>query len=290
LVWLDASGRAGTVSIAANVNFPATLADSVSSAGTANRMAGMRVTVNFVGGGSSTASWISSGTTSGQASNTIGNGTWTLAVTGDPGAVFNSGNPDGTAVNGWTLTSTATSVAIASVSLDGGPGNVVFDRDNFTNGQVGTPNSALGIDYTFFTESGVNSPFGVTVTYSRIVQFTGPSQPAQGAFYAGLSFSFTSGGPFEATPGVNAVWRFYQDVDFVVSALKITSITRSGNGVLLECRGAPSAVNRVEASNDLSPNSFSTLGSPTADDSGAFPFTDPNPGNLPKRFYRVAYP
>jgi len=29
---------------------------------------------------------------------------------------------------------------------------------------------------------------------------------------------------------------------------------------------------------------------PTADDSGAFPFTDPNPDNLPKRFYPVAYP
>jgi hypothetical protein len=262
----------------------------------------MRVTVTFVGGGSSTASWVGSGTTNGQASNTIGNGTWTLALGGDPGVVTDSTNPNGTAMNFWTLTSTATSVAIASVSLDG-VGNVVFDRNNFTNGQIGTPSSGLGIDYTFLSESGANAPFGVTVIYSRIVQFTGPGQPGQGAFYtgsttttgvgdlwAGLSFSFTSGGPFQASPSGNAVWRFFQDTDFVVPALKITSIAKAGNGVLLNCRGVPNAANRVEGSNDLSPNSFSTLGSPGGDATGVFQFTDPNPDNLAKRFYRVAFP
>jgi hypothetical protein len=77
----------------------------------------------------------------------------------------------------------------------------------------------------------------------------------------------------------------------VLPNLQILSITPSGNGVLLNCLGVPNAVNRVEASNDLTvPNSFSTLGSPTADATGAFQFTDPNPSNLTKRFYRLAYP
>jgi hypothetical protein len=76
----------------------------------------------------------------------------------------------------------------------------------------------------------------------------------------------------------------------VLPVLKITSITRSGNGVLLKCLGVPNAVNRIQASDDLSPNSFSTLASPTASATGAFQYTDTNPTNLQKRFYRLAFP
>lgn len=302
-----ASLRAGSISYAVDVTTPLVPADSmVPVAVTGSRMAGIRVTVNFVGGGSSAASWVSSGDTSGQASGAIGNGTWTLAESGDTGAVTNVSNPDGTAINPWTLTNSATNVAIASVSIDGNPASVVFDRDHFTNGQVGTPNSAGGIDYVFASESGANSPFGVTVTYSRPVQFlTGPmaGNACQGAYYSGLtvlfgcrdlwgglSFSFTSGGPFQATAAGNAVWRFFQDTDLIVSSMKIKSITRSGNGVLLNCHGVPGDGNRVEASNDLSPNSFSTFDSLTADGNGDFQSTDNNPNHLVRRFYRVAYP
>lgn len=298
---------AGTVSFGADVTTPLVPADSVVPLGvTGSRMAGIRVTVNFVGGGSSTASWVSSGATSGQASGAIGNGTWTLTESGDTGAVFNSSSPDTTAINPWTLTNTATNVAIASVSIDGNPASVVFDRDHFTNGQVGTPNSFVGIDYVFMSESGANSPFGVTVTYGRPVQFlSGPmaGNACQGAFYTGLtasigcrdlwgglSFSFTSGGPFQATAAGNAIWSFFQDTDLVVSSMKITSITGSGNGVLLNGHGAAGLVNRIEASDGLSPNSFSTLDSPTADGNGGVQFTDTNPDLLVRRFYRIAYP
>ncbi|MEY2439056.1 MAG: hypothetical protein QOI34_441, partial [Verrucomicrobiota bacterium] len=76
----------------------------------------------------------------------------------------------------------------------------------------------------------------------------------------------------------------------ITPVLKIISITRSGNGVLLKCLGVPNAVNRIEYSDDLSSNTFTTLGSRTADQTGAFEFPDTNPGNLPKRFYRLAYP
>ena len=73
--------------------------------------------------------------------------------------------------------------------------------------------------------------------------------------------------------------------------LKITSFTHlANNHVLLQCVGVPGAVNRIEVSNDLSPNSFSTLASPTAGSNGTFQFEDTNPGNLPQRFYRLTYP
>src|SRR5205085_8366600 len=47
-----------------------------------------------------------------------------------------------------------------------------------------------------------------------------------------------------------------------VVAFAITSITRLDNqDILLQCQGVPNGVNRIEASADLSPNSFQTTGS-----------------------------
>lgn len=74
-------------------------------------------------------------------------------------------------------------------------------------------------------------------------------------------------------------------------ALQITSIVHlTNNHAVLQCRGVPGAVHRIEVSNDLSPASFSTLASPTAGSNGTFQFEDPNPGNLSHRYYRLAYP
>jgi hypothetical protein len=69
----------------------------------------------------------------------------------------------------------------------------------------------------------------------------------------------------------------------------ITSITLLDNlDILLQCQGVPNGVNRIEASPDMSPNSFQTIGSVTADSSGTFSFEDTTPG--PPRFYRLAFP
>jgi hypothetical protein len=69
----------------------------------------------------------------------------------------------------------------------------------------------------------------------------------------------------------------------------ITSITQLANqDILLQCQGVPNSVNRIEASPDLSPNSFQTIGSVTPDASGAFSFEDTNPGT--QQFYRIAFP
>jgi hypothetical protein len=74
--------------------------------------------------------------------------------------------------------------------------------------------------------------------------------------------------------------------------LSIKSIAHlPNNHAVLSCSGVPAAINRIEASTDLTPNSWSTLlPSITADGNGNFTFEDSNPTNLPTRFYRVAYP
>jgi hypothetical protein len=77
----------------------------------------------------------------------------------------------------------------------------------------------------------------------------------------------------------------------IAPPLKIVSITKSGNGALLDCLGVPNAINRIEATDDLtSPNSWMTIGSPIAHNDGTFQFNDPNPPNPQKRFYRLTYP
>jgi hypothetical protein len=71
--------------------------------------------------------------------------------------------------------------------------------------------------------------------------------------------------------------------------LKIVSITHPAeNTIHLECLGVPNAVNRIESSPDLSPNSFTTLTSVLAGASGVFPYDDTNAGT--QKFYRLAYP
>ena len=74
-------------------------------------------------------------------------------------------------------------------------------------------------------------------------------------------------------------------------ALQISSITHMPNNhAMLQCLGVPGAMHHIEVSNDLSPGSFSTLMTPTAGSNGTFQVEDPNPGNLPQRFYRLTYP
>lgn len=100
------------------------------------------------------------------------------------------------------------------------------------------------------------------------------------------------------TSGRNLEWSFNQAVinngqaiRFVAPVFKVTSITHLTNGhILLQCLGVPSHVNYIEASPNLNPGSFSTLGSATANASGVFQFEDVNAGSFTRRFYRVAVP
>jgi hypothetical protein len=98
--------------------------------------------------------------------------------------------------------------------------------------------------------------------------------------------------------GRNLQWSFNQAVindgsaiRFVAPVFKVKSITRLTNHhMLLNCLGAPSLLNHIQASPDLSSGSFVTLGAASADSGGNFQFEDANAGNFTRRFYRVAVP
>ena len=237
LVALGLAGVANgnTVIVGADVNNPPDLVSSISNFkvdGADMAALGLNVVVHFSNGtNSGPIAWTAiCGASCGQATGVAGNGTWTLTETGDTGSVSDLFNPDTSGINAWTLTNTSTNLAITSVDLLGG-NNLIFDRDNhLTNPtdsvQLGTPGSSLGIDYSFSSESGANSPFTVTVTYSNIVTLAGAAQACQGAGYAGkdtstgcgdvwgnLTFAFTAGGPFLNVGAANAVWAFFQDTD-----------------------------------------------------------------------------
>jgi hypothetical protein len=225
--------HASTVLFAEDVNTPVLSAKAITGGQTGGaEMVGMQVTVNLVGGGSTTGVWATnvSGCTQaadcGKATGTIGNGIWTLTESGNTGSVTSVDNPDGTALNAWTLSNTSTDHAIASVVLNGIPAHKAFDRDLHTDGQFGTPGSVYGIDYTFHSESGANVPYTVTVTYAGLVTLDGPNQPGQGSAFSSkgtaagvgdlwsqLTFAFTGGGSFMATAAGNSVWSFFQDTD-----------------------------------------------------------------------------
>lgn len=87
--------------------------------------------------------------------------------------------------------------------------------------------------------------------------------------------------------------RFALPDAFRISAIpvRIVSITHQANNhIVLQCSGVPNADNRIEASPDLTPGSFSSLASISVDATGNFQYEDTNPDNLSQRFYRIAYP
>jgi probable HAF family extracellular repeat protein len=76
---------------------------------------------------------------------------------------------------------------------------------------------------------------------------------------------------------------------FLAIPIQILTLTHLANGDFrLLCQGVPNVANRIEASPDLTPNSFSTLDSITADATGAFQYDDVKPAM--ERFFRIAYP
>jgi CSLREA domain-containing protein len=74
--------------------------------------------------------------------------------------------------------------------------------------------------------------------------------------------------------------------------LKITSITHLSNGhAVLHGIGIPSHLHTIEASPDLSPNSFTAIPpGVTADSNGVLQYDDAGAVGLTKRFYRLSFP
>jgi hypothetical protein len=74
-------------------------------------------------------------------------------------------------------------------------------------------------------------------------------------------------------------------------ALRITAITRLANGhMLVQGSGVPNRTHGIDASPDLSPNSFVRIAPVTSDATGVLQFEDPDAGNFRKRFYRFSFP
>jgi len=253
IVCLAGIANASSATILADDTSSSVLVFGITTATTTGAtMTGLQVTVTFTGGGTSTALFTGGcGTDCGSASSTsytggtfAGGGSWSLAQTGDTGAVSDFTNINGTPVNFWTLTN-ATGLNITSVMVMGGPlfGNVVFDRDSIQSPstvrplpgvQVGTPGSSIGIDFVANTTS-VTPPspppadtgsYAVNVTYSSIVKFFS-SAACSGASFGGLNaattgcgdtwqnikFDFTTA--FSGTSGSPVTFHFFQDTDMV---------------------------------------------------------------------------
>ena len=91
-------------------------------------------------------------------------------------------------------------------------------------------------------------------------------------------------------------WSYNQAVLADMAALRFASpvfqikgIVRSGNSVVLKCRGAPGKPNYVEATTDIKNIPFARIGSPvTGDIRGNFTFIDTSPGT--NKVYRVGFP
>jgi hypothetical protein len=181
----------------------------------------------------------------GQASGSIGGGTWTLSETGDTGtALVGPGSPDQTAQNPWTLTYNG-STPLTSITLNGFVASIVFDRDTPkcgtdpactpSGGAVGTPNGGFGIDATYDNNSldylsGTATAFTLNAQYSEILTLAGPNQGCQGSAFASFStvtgctdewgkmtLTFTGGGAFDGTALNPATLLFFQDTDSVAT-------------------------------------------------------------------------
>jgi hypothetical protein len=77
-----------------------------------------------------------------------------------------------------------------------------------------------------------------------------------------------------------------------VAPLRITSLTRLANGnIRLQGDGVPNQLHTMEASDNLTPNSFGALSSPVAADANGFWSFDDTTTPLPaRRFYRLRFP
>ena len=79
-------------------------------------------------------------------------------------------------------------------------------------------------------------------------------------------------------------------IKYVAPTFKVNAVTRLSNKhAFLQCTGAPSSVNTIEATTSLA-SPFATLGTAAADSLGHFTYEDAAAATMTQRFYRVAVP
>lgn len=187
---------------------PGTLQNSIYGIDTANTygnmMGGMNVTVNFSNGTTSTSTWNNSLFGAGV------NGSWALEVY--PGSRTDS-------TGAWRLTNySGYGIGITSIDLDGAPGNTVFDTDYLGVGTVGTANSMIGHNFSFWSSNP--GPLSAIATFSDAVG-VGGAAPV-GDIYRRLSIDFSPTVTFGSLPGhTNAVPPAYAVFTIDTDNLKI---------------------------------------------------------------------
>lgn len=147
-------------------------------------MAGMTVTVNFLGGGSETVLWAATGASSGAA---VGTG-WSISESGDS---FNT--------NAWTAD--FGNLQVTSFVLDGATGLTLFDKS--FDPLPGTPGSADGRDFA----STLVQDALVQATYSNVVGIG--ATPPVGDIFQILTVSFAQ----VENDAVSGIFNFTQDTD-----------------------------------------------------------------------------
>lgn len=133
-------------------------------------MSGMLVTVDFLGGGSQTATW---GTTASEAGGAFGTD-WSLSVSGD------------TFFDPWTFSNSGKS--IVSLVTQAIPGNTAFDTIYSIEEPPSTPGSALGIPFTVLSGQAPDS-----FVYSDKIDIS------EGDLFGTLSLSYSGGFTGEMT-------------------------------------------------------------------------------------------
>ena len=153
---------------------------------------------------------------------------------------------------------------------------------SLTNPQTLAPSNAQ--DLGGFTDG---APFGAGNYFIANVKISISPSAAPGVY---ILENVTSGGKTSIISDLNGHTFAIPHTSYTVTVVPfaITSITQpDASDVVLQGQAVPNAVNQIQASPDLSPNSFQPIGSVTPDSTGAFSFKDTNPGTT--RFYRLAF-
>jgi hypothetical protein len=221
-------------------------------------------------------------------------------------ATLNSNYADGT--YGLQITGASSTIYNASLSVTGDvyPSlTPTITNTNWSGGNlVVNPDASFTLTWGPFTGSTASD--GIAVSIGRVQDSTVSFQalPASATsvtfpasyFQSNQSYTvhvvFLKVAATDTTdiPGSTGFAAFGTETKFNLEPVvfQIVPTRSAANTIHLQCLGVPNALNRIESSPNLSPNSFTTLTSITADSGGAFSFDDTNAGT--KKFYRIAYP
>ncbi len=172
----------------------------------------------------------------------------------------------------------------------GNPRGLAFDtQGNLYVADKGPNASALSGSIYKFTSAGAKSTFtnGLNQPIGLAFDKAGNLFVAESLSGAITKFTPSGSGSGFASGLDTPVW-----LAFKPDPLAITSVSLSANGghVTLYGTGAPNRRYTIEASSDLAPASFSSIGSTLTDFNGAFSFEDINAASYARRFYRLSSP